>query len=117
MTEKMRIGVLGCGRVSARYREVLGQELAHRAEVIVAADLDIAKATAFTNAVGGAPVDSIEALIAYKPDLVCIMTESSAATTRTTISVIFAPRERISVKASWPGVSMKVMTLSATVLI
>ncbi len=76
MTEKMRIGVLGCGRVSARYREVLGQELAHRAEVVVAADLDIAKATAFTKAVGGEPVDSIEALIAYKPDLVCVMTES-----------------------------------------
>ena len=49
--------------------------------------------------------------------MVCIMTESSAATTRTTISVIFAPRDRISVKASWPGVSMNVITLSATVVI
>lgn len=76
MTGKMRIGVLGCGRVSARYREVLGKELADRAEVVVAADLDIAKAKAFTEAVGGAPVNSIEALITYKPDLVCVMTES-----------------------------------------
>jgi hypothetical protein len=38
---------------------------------------------------------------------VCGMTPSSAATTSTTTSVIFAPRERISVNASWPGVSRK----------
>ena len=37
------------------------------------------------------------------------MTPSSAATTRTTISVTLAPRARISVNAAWPGVSMKVM--------
>ena len=36
------------------------------------------------------------------------MTPSSAATTSTTMSVTFAPRARIAVKASWPGVSMKV---------
>jgi hypothetical protein len=39
---------------------------------------------------------------------VCGMTPSSAATTRTTISVTDAPRARIAVKAAWPGVSMKV---------
>ena len=38
------------------------------------------------------------------------MTPSSAATTSTTTSVACAPRERIVVKASWPGVSMKVST-------
>ena len=31
------------------------------------------------------------------------------ATTSTTMSVTLAPRERISVKAAWPGVSMKVI--------
>ena len=36
------------------------------------------------------------------------MTPSSAATTRTTMSVESAPRARIEVNASWPGVSMKV---------
>jgi len=36
---------------------------------------------------------------------VCGITPSSAATTITTMSVIFAPRARIRVNASWPGVS------------
>ena len=34
------------------------------------------------------------------------MTPSSAATTSTTMSVTVAPRARIEVNASWPGVSM-----------
>ncbi len=41
--------------------------------------------------------------------LVCGMTPSSAATTRTTMSVTLAPRARMAVKASWPGVSRKVI--------
>ena len=40
---------------------------------------------------------------------VCGMTPSSAATTRTATSVTCAPRRRISVKASWPGVSRNVI--------
>ncbi len=40
------------------------------------------------------------------------MTPSSAATTSTTMSVASAPRARMAVNASWPGVSMKVMGLS-----
>ena len=36
---------------------------------------------------------------------------SSAATTSTAMSVRFAPRARMLVKASWPGVSKKVMVL------
>ena len=40
---------------------------------------------------------------------VCGMTRSSAATTRTTISVTCAPRARMAVNASWPGVSRNVM--------
>ncbi|CFN68961.1 Uncharacterised protein [Bordetella pertussis] len=41
---------------------------------------------------------------------VCGITPSSAATTRMTMSVALAPRARIAVKASWPGVSRKVTT-------
>ena len=37
------------------------------------------------------------------------MTPSSAATTSTTMSVTSAPRARILVNASWPGVSMNVI--------
>ena len=39
---------------------------------------------------------------------VCGMTPSSAATTSTTMSVTLAPRARMAVNASWPGVSRKV---------
>ncbi len=74
--DKWRIGVLGCGRVSARYREVLGRELAHRVDVVAAADLIREKAAAFTAEVGGKPVGSIAELIAERPDLVCVLTES-----------------------------------------
>ena len=41
------------------------------------------------------------------PPCVCGITPSSAATTSTTTSVTFAPRARIIVNASWPGVSRK----------
>ena len=39
---------------------------------------------------------------------VCGITPSSAATTSTAMSVTFAPRARIAVNASWPGVSRNV---------
>ena len=42
------------------------------------------------------------------------MMPSSAATTRMATSVIMAPRARMAVKASWPGVSRKVMVLPCT---
>ena len=42
------------------------------------------------------------------------MTPSSAATTSTAISVTLAPRARIAVNASWPGVSMNVISRSPT---
>ena len=44
--------------------------------------------------------------------MVCGITPSSAATTRIAMSVTFAPRARMAVNASWPGVSMKVMARS-----
>ena len=39
---------------------------------------------------------------------VCGITPSSAATTSTATSVTLAPRARMAVNASWPGVSRKV---------
>jgi hypothetical protein len=44
--------------------------------------------------------------------MVCGITPSSAATTTIAMSVTFAPRARMLVNASWPGVSMKVTTRS-----
>lgn len=74
--KKWRVGVLGCGRVSARYREVLGRELSDRVEVVAVADLNPEKAASMSEAVGGKPVDGIPALIAEGPELVCVLTES-----------------------------------------
>ena len=45
---------------------------------------------------------------------VCGMTPSSAATTSTATSVTCAPRARMAVNASWPGVSRNVMSWSLT---
>uniref|UniRef100_A0A6B0U3A0 Putative secreted protein n=1 Tax=Ixodes ricinus TaxID=34613 RepID=A0A6B0U3A0_IXORI len=47
---------------------------------------------------------------AYRMDsTVCSMTPSSAATTKTTMSVARAPLARIAENAAWPGVSKNVM--------
>ena len=43
------------------------------------------------------------------------ITPSSAATTTIAISVTFAPRARIAVNASWPGVSRNTMRLSPAI--
>ena len=47
-----------------------------------------------------------------RASMVCGMTPSSAATTSTAMSVTWAPRARMAVNASWPGVSMKVIRRS-----
>ena len=57
-----------------------------------------------TATISGAPA----ALACWMASMVCGMTPSSAATTRTTMSVTLAPRARIAEKAAWPGVSRKV---------
>ena len=49
----------------------------------------------------------------FSASVVCGFTPSSAATTRTTRSVVSAPRARMAVNASWPGVSMKVIFRSS----
>ena len=57
-----------------------------------------------------ATITGISAALAWLMDsMVWGMMPSSAATTRMAMSVIMAPRARMAVKASWPGVSRKVM--------
>ena len=76
MRNRGRVAIVGCGRVSSRYREVFRNELGDVAEVVMAADLDPAKAKAFAGdfncPIGGSLAD----VIAAAPDLVCVMTES-----------------------------------------
>ena len=52
-------------------------------------------------------IGTLAALAWSMASSVCGITPSSAATTSTTMSVTLAPRARMRVKASWPGVSMK----------
>ena len=54
------------------------------------------------------------ALVWLMASIVWGMTPSSAATTSTTMSVTSAPRARMVVNASWPGVSMNVSLLPPT---
>ena len=65
----------------------------------------------FTATMIGTPA----ALAWWMASIVCGMTPSSAATTSTTTSVALAPRARMAVNASWPGVSMKVICLPSCV--
>lgn len=76
MQRRFKVAVLGCGRVSSRYREVLAGELADRAEVVGACDRQRDLAKGFVSVTGGAAVTDIDALVALNPDLVCILTES-----------------------------------------
>jgi hypothetical protein len=52
-------------------------------------------------------IGTFAALAWAMASFVCGITPSSAATTRMTMSVAEAPRARMAVKASWPGVSRK----------
>ncbi|GAB4189392.1 MAG: Gfo/Idh/MocA family oxidoreductase [Thalassobaculales bacterium] len=72
---RVRVALLGCGRVSARYLEVFRDELAEEVALVAAADLDPAKAARFAP-LGAAICDGIAGVIAAKPDIVCVLTES-----------------------------------------
>ncbi|WP_029008289.1 Gfo/Idh/MocA family protein [Azospirillum halopraeferens] len=76
MSNPVRVGVLGCGRVSQRYLEVFRDELADEAQVVACADPVADRARRFADALGAAVVDGIDGLAAAKPDLVCVLTES-----------------------------------------
>ena len=53
-------------------------------------------------------IGTLAALAWLTASTVCGITPSSAATTRMTMSVAWAPRARMAVNASWPGVSRNV---------
>lgn len=75
-SNKARIALLGCGRVSARYLEVFRDELTDIAEVVAVADKVSEKTEAFVETFGAEASGDLQSLIASKPDLVCVMTES-----------------------------------------
>ncbi|HYD63838.1 Gfo/Idh/MocA family oxidoreductase [Azospirillum sp.] len=76
MSNPVRIGVLGCGRVAQRYLEVFRDELAGEAQVVACADLVPEKAERFAAALGARVVNGLDGLAAAEPDLVCVLTES-----------------------------------------
>lgn len=76
MSNRAKIAILGCGRVSNRYRDVFSNELMDVAEVVIAADLDIDKSTEFASEFGCSIGRGLHDVIAARPDLVCVMTES-----------------------------------------
>jgi hypothetical protein len=80
---------------------VLGELLTHLRRVR-AVDVDL---------VDGHTIGTSAACAWLSASTVCGITPSSAATTRIAMSVTLAPRARMAVNASWPGVSMKVMAL------
>ena len=62
-----------------------------------------------------ATISGTPAALAWLIDsMVWGITPSSAATTSTTRSVIFAPRARMLVNAAWPGVSRKTTVFSCS---
>ena len=61
-------------------------------------------------------IGTFAALACLIDSIVCGLTPSSAATTKITISVNFDPLALISVKAAWPGVSIKVILFVSWVI-
>lgn len=75
-SNRARVGILGCGRVSARYLEVFRDELADVATVVAVADKVAEKRERLAGALETEAVDGIEGLLKAKPDIVCVLTES-----------------------------------------
>jgi UDP-N-acetyl-2-amino-2-deoxyglucuronate dehydrogenase len=75
-SNRARVGILGCGRVSARYLEVFRDELTDVATVVAVADKISGKREQLAGALEAEAVGGIDDLIKAKPDIVCILTES-----------------------------------------
>lgn len=73
---KVRFALLGCGRVSQRYLEVFRDEIADVASLVAVSDLDSQKMKVFTDTFGAVAARNMEALVAAKPDVVCVLTQS-----------------------------------------
>jgi UDP-N-acetyl-2-amino-2-deoxyglucuronate dehydrogenase len=76
--KKFRVALLGCGRVSTRYFEVFSGELADEAQLIGVCDKVPAQMDRFVKQFGAAPAASLAALLALKPDIVVVLTESGS---------------------------------------
>jgi predicted dehydrogenase len=76
LTNLVRIGLLGCGRVSRRYLEVFRDELADVAKVVAVADLIGQRTEPFARELGAGVVEGLDGLARAQPNLVCVLTES-----------------------------------------
>ena len=71
---KLRVAVIGCGRISNVYREAF-HELSDEIQVVGAADKVLERAEKFASEFPGCkPVETLEELLAEKPDVVHVMT-------------------------------------------
>jgi len=78
MQDKVRVALLGCGRVSQRYFEVFESEIADRAQVIGVCDTVPARMERFVQRFGATATSSLLDLLALKPDIVVVLTESGS---------------------------------------
>lgn len=73
---RVRIALLGCGRVAQRYRELLAGALAAEAELVAVCDRRPERMAPFAAQFGCAAVSEMAGLAGQAPDLVCVLTES-----------------------------------------
>ena len=75
-SNRARVGILGCGRISARYLEIFRDELADVATVVGVADKVAEKRDRLAAALETEAMGDIADLVKTKPDIVCVLTES-----------------------------------------
>lgn len=71
--EKLKVGIVGCGRISVMYR-IAFQALASQIEVVIAVDKDIEKAKAFAEVFGCSYSARFEDALALQPDVLHLCT-------------------------------------------
>lgn len=72
--EKLRVAIIGCGRIAAVYQDVF-EKLSDRVSVVVAADKVLERAKQFANHFSGCKaVVTLEELLAEHPDVVHVLT-------------------------------------------
>lgn len=75
-SNRARVGLLGCGRISTRYLEIFRDELADMASVVAVADKVADRRQRMATALDTKEADGIKSLLRAKPDIVCVLTES-----------------------------------------
>jgi predicted dehydrogenase len=90
MTDRMRIALIGCGRISPRHLQAIRSQAA--LELVGVCDLSIEKARAAAGEGAARPYTSYQSMLeAEKPDVVAILTESGS---HARIGVEVAPHVR-----------------------